>query len=192
MKKCTKCGIEKDVSYFYKKGKNRLRSECKDCFKSLAKKWYYEQDGKKAKQTYNRNWYYKNGGQEKNAVTHKKWYYENGGREITSKRHRENRINNPNIDLLRGARKRAKEKNIPFDITAEDITIPETCPVLGIQLQIGEKVVCNNSPTLDRIKPELGYVKGNIQVMSFRANMLKNNATVEELQKVLEHLKKMV
>ena len=177
MKKCTKCGIEKDVSYFYKKGKNgnRLRSDCKDCKAIRANKWYYE-----------------NGGKEKTAATKKKYYYEKGGKEKNSKRHRDFRLNNPNEMLFRHARDRAKTKNIPFDITAEDITIPETCPVLGIQLQIGEKVACNNSPTLDRIKPELGYVKGNIQVMSYRANMLKSNATIEELEKVLEHLKKIV
>ncbi len=157
MKKCTKCGIEKDLTC-YGKNRNRLRSECKDCAAIIKSKYYYE-----------------NGGKEKKAVSNKKWYYEN-------------RLNN----LLKRARDRAKEKNIPFDITAEDITIPETCPVLGIQLQLGEKVVCNNSPSLDRIKPELGYVKGNIQVLSYRANTLKNNATVEELQKVLEHLKKIV
>lgn len=170
MKKCTKCGIEKDLTCYSKNG-NRLRSECKDCVAIAKSKWYYE-----------------NGGKEKIAATGKKWYYEKGGQEYK----RDFRLNNPNKELLRHARKRAKEKNIPFDITAEDIIIPETCPVLGIQLQIGEKIACNNSPTLDRIKPELGYVKGNIQVLSFRANTLKSNATIEELQKVLEHLKKMV
>lgn len=161
MKKCTKCGIEKDLTCYSKNG-NRLRSDCKDCFAIIRSKYYYE-----------------NGGKEKSAVANKKWYYEN-------------RLNNPNALLLKSARDRAKEKNIPFDITVEDITIPVTCPVLGIQLQIGEKVVCNNSPSLDRIKPELGYVKGNIQVLSYRANTLKSNATIEELEKVLEHLKKIV
>ena len=174
MKKCTKCGIEKDLTCYTKNGKY-LRSDCKDCKAFRENKYYYE-----------------NGGKEKKVVTSKKWYYEKGGKEKDSKRFRDFKLNNPNIYLLRYARDRAKEKNIPFDITAEDITIPETCPVLGIQLQIGEKVACNNSPSLDRIKPELGYVKGNIQVLSYRANMLKSNATIEELEKVLEHLKKMV
>lgn len=174
MKKCTKCGIEKDVSCYHKKGKY-LRSYCNDCQCYIYKKWYSE-----------------NGGKEKTAVTKKKWYYENNGKEITSKRKRVSRINNPRPDLLKKAKNRAKKKNIPFDITADDIIIPETCPVLGIPLKAGEKIVCNTSPTIDRIKPELGYVKGNIQVISYRANMLKNNATIEELQKVLEHLRNIV
>ena len=174
MKKCTKCGIEKDLTCYGKDG-NRLRTVCKDCVAIRENKYYHEK-----------------GGKEKIAAIKKRWYHEKGGKEITSKRLRDYRLNNPNIYLLRHARNRAKAKNIPFDITVEDVIIPETCPVLGIQLQIGEKIVCNNSPTLDRIKPELGYVKGNIQVLSYRANLLKSNATIEELEKVLEHLKKMV
>ena len=187
MKKCTKCGIEKDLTC-YSKDRKSLRSACKDCVAITHKKWYYEKGGQEDK----KRWYYENGGKEIKAATNKKYYYENGGKEKDSKRARESRLNNPNIHLLRHARDRAKRKNIPFDITAEDVIIPETCPVLGIELQIGEKVACYNSPTLDRIKPELGYVKGNIQVLSFRANMLKSNATIEELEKVLEHLKKIV
>ena len=187
MKKCTKCGIEKDLTCY---GKNRkyLRSDCKDCVAIIKSKWYYEKGGKEKKTATNKKWYYEKGGQE----TSKKWYYEKGGKEKNSKRHRDFRLNNPNAVLFRHARDRAKRKNIPFDITVEDVIIPETCPVLGISLKAGEKVVCNNSPSLDRIKPELGYVKGNIQVLSYRANTLKNNATIEELEKVLEHLKKMV
>ena len=135
---------------------------------------------------------YRNECKECHCITNKKYYYENGGREADSKRKSEYKLSNPEVHLLKSARERAKEKNIPFDITADDVIIPETCPVLGIPLKAGEKIVCHNSPTIDRIKPELGYVKGNIQVISYRANTLKNNATIEELEKVLEHLRKIV
>ena len=94
--------------------------------------------------------------------------------------------------LLKKAKERAKKYKIPFDISTEDIIIPDICPILGIPLIAGEKIVCDTSPTLDRIKPELGYVKGNIQVLSKRANTLKSNATIEELEKVLEHLRNIV
>lgn len=46
-----------------------------------------------------------------------------------------------------------------------------------------------NAPSVDRIRPELGYVKGNVRVISSRANLLKNNAEIWELEKVLEDLK---
>lgn len=45
-------------------------------------------------------------------------------------------------------------------------------------------------PSLDRINPDRGYVPGNVQVISFRANTLKNNATREELAKVLAYMKR--
>ena len=78
------------------------------------------------------------------------------------------------------ARRRAKTKQVPFTINPEDIEIPEICPIMGTPLEV---------PSLDRHNPKLGYVKGNIVVMSNRANMLKNDASIEELEKVLRYLK---
>ena len=88
---------------------------------------------------------------------------------------------------------RAKRNGTPFDITFEDIQVPEICPVLGLSIKngVGTGRWQDCSPSLDRIKPELGYVKGNIRVISARANLLKSNATVEELEKVLEDLRRL-
>ena len=71
--------------------------------------------------------------------------------------------------------------NLPFDICEEDIVIPEICPILKIPIQRGDNKVGPNSPSLDRIRPELGYVKGNIQVISYKANTMKSDATLIEL-----------
>jgi hypothetical protein len=64
--------------------------------------------------------------------------------------------------------------------------VPDKCPILGIELFISEKGVgrTDNSPSLDRIIPSLGYVKGNIAVISQRANRIKNDATLEEITKL--------
>lgn len=84
----------------------------------------------------------------------------------------------------------AKKHDIPFDMTASDIPIPETCPVLDIPIFFREgNGPLDNSPSIDRIRPELGYVKGNVIVISMKANRIKNDATVEELRKVHEWLK---
>lgn len=63
----------------------------------------------------------------------------------------------------------------PFDLTTSDICIPDRCPVLGIPLEIGSKQRTDNSPSLDRHIPHVGYVRGNVEVISWRANRLKNN-----------------
>src|SRR5579872_4324273 len=92
--------------------------------------------------------------------------------------------------LHTSARYRAKERHLPFNIKPSDIVVPEVCPLLGIKLRPGDAGRGNHhagSPTLDRIIPDLGYVKGNIQVISFRANMLKSNASLEELELLVKN-----
>jgi hypothetical protein len=99
--------------------------------------------------------------------------------------HQSYRLRNPEQCLLSSARSRAKRRNIPFNLTIEDIVIPEVCPVLGIPLtrNLGNHGGTNSSATIDRIVPEKGYVKGNIQVLSMLANNMKASATGDELVK---------
>jgi hypothetical protein len=85
--------------------------------------------------------------------------------------------------LLQNARGRARRENLPFNLTLADITIPEVCPVLGIPLRHGSKIQ-DNSPTLDRIIPNLGYTSGNVWVISNRANKLKSDASLAELEQI--------
>ena len=89
-------------------------------------------------------------------------------------------------NLLRWARDRAGQQDIPFNITVEDIYIPKSCPVLKIPLFSGDGVSCENSPTLDKIVPELGYVPGNVIVISRRANRIKSNASWHELRLLVD------
>ena len=90
---------------------------------------------------------------------------------------------NPKKKLLWAARRRAKDKGLDFNITEEDIIIPEYCPYLGIKLEHNARRGTDraNVLSLDRVNPKLGYVKGNIEVISHKANTMKNNATVSEL-----------
>jgi len=91
--------------------------------------------------------------------------------------------------MLTRAKSRAKQKNIPFNLTLEDIEVPETCPLLGIPIEIQPKKGYHpNSPSLDKIIPEKGYIKGNVWVISNRANTLKNDATLQELKTLVENL----
>lgn len=86
--------------------------------------------------------------------------------------------------MLARAKGRAKEYGIEFNIELEDIIIPEICPILDIPLAKSETgTIGPNSPTLDRMYNDKGYVKGNVWVISNLANSMKNSATMEQLQK---------
>lgn len=83
--------------------------------------------------------------------------------------------------LLRSAKYRSAKFNVPFDLKVEDVIVPDVCPYLGIELKVNQGAASISSPSLDRIVPELGYVPGNVQVISHLANTMKSNATVEQL-----------
>lgn len=85
--------------------------------------------------------------------------------------------------MLTQAKIRARSLSLPFNIEREDIIIPECCPVFPeLTLTVGAG---DASPSLDKLIPNLGYVKGNIYVISQRANRIKNDSTVQELQALL-------
>lgn len=86
------------------------------------------------------------------------------------------------------AKRRAKKAGCWFDITPSDIIVPDRCPMLDIPLEPGDGMHTSNSPSLDKIQPVLGYTKGNIQVISYRANMIKNNASARELRMIADYL----
>jgi hypothetical protein len=80
------------------------------------------------------------------------------------------------------AKGNSKRKGKEFTIDIEDIKIPELCPFLGIPLTCirGQGHLPTNA-SIDRIDSTKGYIKGNIQVISRKANLMKNNATKEQL-----------
>jgi hypothetical protein len=90
----------------------------------------------------------------------------------------------PRRRLLACAKDRAAKAGFPFNIVLEDLTIPACCPILGIPLRLNTKGFQDSSPTVDRIVPELGYVAGNVAVVSFRANRVKSNGTAEEHEQI--------
>lgn len=84
---------------------------------------------------------------------------------------------------------RAKKKGLEFSITIEDILMPDLCPLLGLKLSFSDFGLRYNSPSLDRKDSSKGYTKDNIWVISSRANILKNDAKLEELDLLVRNLK---
>lgn len=82
------------------------------------------------------------------------------------------------------AKRRATTQGIPFDINIADICIPALCPILKIPFGAGTEY----TPSLDKIIPKLGYVRGNIQVVTNRANRLKTNGSLEEFRLIVANL----
>lgn len=83
----------------------------------------------------------------------------------------------PVMVLYRAAKTRATRAGLAFNITPDDIVIPKVCPYLKVSFQKKSMY----APSLDRIDPKKGYVKGNVEVISRKANLMKGNATVQEL-----------
>ena len=104
---------------------------------------------------------------------------------------RQNPVMRQTKDMVAKAKARALKKNLPFDIDLPYIRsiVPSHCPVFDIPLEWSRRrgaspVPLSNSPSLDRIDPERGYVKGNVWIISHKANAIKNSATHEELKLV--------
>lgn len=151
---------------------------CCECTATRASDW--RTNNVEHRRSYRRK-YRKDNIEAENAYN-KKWRDAHRDELNTKKRlsYRSNLINY----MIYRARDRANKKNLPFDLLPQDIQLPKTCPVFGIEFIIGDK---NAAPSLDRIIPEKGYVKGNVVVVSMKANRIKNDATIEELKEVLTY-----
>jgi hypothetical protein len=91
--------------------------------------------------------------------------------------------------MLARIKSRAAHYGLPFDLTRNDIPLITHCPIFGFELKVGDGIVSPQSPSLDRIDPNLGYVKGNVIVISNKANLIKSSATPDEILKVGEFFK---
>lgn len=90
--------------------------------------------------------------------------------------------------MLNNARRRAKKYNVEFDLNIDDIVIPELCPLLQVPLIWGTKGNYEHTPSLDRIDPLGGYTIDNINIISKKANSMKNSASLDEMKIFHEHI----
>ena len=165
---CLRCKLDK-ITEDYRPSNQKV---CRSCLIEANKKYYtplLTEDERLARKLARK---------EKNKIRSKERYQENKGR------HKEDYQSNPAKFLVYRAMQRAKKYSLPFNLSPEDIVLPEFCPVLGVKLVVSEGYDWDSRKyaySLDRIVPELGYVVGNVQVISTMANVMKNDATFKEL-----------
>lgn len=101
---------------------------------------------------------------------------------VTRENARKRKELKPVEKILIQAKGTARKKNLEFNIGVEDIVLPKFCKYLGIKLTNlqGQGVVWSNY-SIDRIDPAKGYIKGNVEIISRKANSMKNMATEQEL-----------
>lgn len=109
---------------------------------------------------------------------------------------RYNRLSYQNLSDLERAqaafftrkRQNAKWGKWDWELDMSDFEWPTHCPVLGIELDWFSDKTVENSPSIDRLDSNKGYVKGNVCIMSWRANRIKNDGTKEEHQLIVDFL----
>jgi len=98
-------------------------------------------------------------------------------------------------DIWNQLKASAKKRNIEFTLLPSDIDeigIPITCPILGIPLSFHRNKVQADSISFDRIDSAKGYSIDNVIVVSYRANMLKSNATLDEMRKIVNFYEELI
>lgn len=91
--------------------------------------------------------------------------------------------------LYSQAKYRAKKSGMKFDLVKSDLVIPERCPVFDIPLYFSPGKRTDNSYSLDRWDNTKGYVRGNVRVISWKANMYKGDLTIKEVERLLNYMK---
>lgn len=101
--------------------------------------------------------------------------------------------------MLAGMKERAVARNLPIDLkffTVPVLTIwianNQRCSCCGVEFDVRDRSVANRDRTqsVDRIIPELGYVRGNVAIICWRCNNLKRDATADELQAVVNWMRR--
>jgi hypothetical protein len=178
MKRCIACKELKLKSAFTKNKsqKDGLSYYCKECARKMWKTYYHSH----TKKILESNRRYCQDNPEKNKEFNKR----------SSIRARQYYKINPRVYLLQRAKDNARAKKIKFNLTLEDIIIPEYCPYLNVKLG---NVLSRSlyAPSIDRIDNSKDYIKGNVQIISDLANRMKSSASIEQLRAFSEGIKRM-
>jgi hypothetical protein len=120
---------------------------------------------------------------EHNEKMFKKW-----GPAWADKEHRKSLIYQTMREKFRAKKANASRAGFEFTIDFGELTFPTHCPILGIELDYFSENRAENTVTFDRINSDKGYISGNVAIISWRANRIKNDGTADEHQKIADFL----
>lgn len=103
--------------------------------------------------------------------------YTDDNRDAINRNNDRYREKHPIRIMLRLAKTRAQNQNVPYNLTVEDIIIPDVCPLLKVPFVKHTRYAAS----IDRIDPKKGYVVGNIVIISLMANQMKSSASFLEI-----------
>ena len=170
-KTCKTCGETKPLSEFYKSPANRdgLKGDCKTCYQ--AKRSTPEAKARK------------------NAAQNKKYHSDPSYAHKKNEHQRSWQKSNPFKAALPSYRHRAKKRGVPFNLDVDYLEAiwVGVCPVFGTKLDLphsknhAKGAHSKHQPSLDRIRPDMGYVKGNVIWISSTANLIKSDASSADI-----------
>lgn len=128
---------------------------------------------------------------EQSLAQGRQWRRDN--RDVIRARGRERRstVQGRAAEMVRSAGLRAQQSGLPFDLTVEwaeaELThaLAVGCPLLGIEMALGNTRLAPNSPSIDKFRPELGYVQSNCWIISMKANSMKGAMSLDFMRAVL-------
>jgi hypothetical protein len=178
VKTCRSCKRSLSLDSFHKHPQtaDARSSRCNECERAYQREYHARPGIVEKKRAYSDAWRQKHAGSMK------------ARQRASYERHHEKR-------LWGAARRRAEKAGIAFDIEVSDVVIPELCPIFGTPIERGAKHSLGpgaQSPTIDRIDSTKGYVKGNVWVISWRANRIKSDATPYELETIAAAVRRML
>lgn len=177
-KACTKCRVEKPLEQFHRYHRGRLgrQSECKSCSKIRCAD-FVQRTGYRAKE----------------------WArIKANDPDFSIRRRQKFQQANPKLawawNATNRARQRAKTLGMEFNLTSEYVAsiAPDLCPVFSLPMEYPDGSLRRGmtqgpqlfSASLDRITPSRGYVIGNVAVICHKANRIKADASLAEIEAV--------
>jgi hypothetical protein len=140
------------------------------------------------KKAYQAAWYQRN--KERTKEARAAWGKANNEKRREYVRRWEER--HPREYMIQKSKHNAKSRGIEHTITVTDLEWPTHCPVLGIELAYDRKRKGPrryNYASLDRKDNAKGYVPGNVFIISWWANRLKHDMTIQEVEQLLSYMK---